>query len=295
MYRLSLQKNQQGAIPIPLLVAIIAVIGFIGIVNLAPFKNNLLSQIFKKDSSFAAGAATVIVSNNSTGTIQTQLSTNNVWAGSVDSAPGGQSKLNALNAPLIRLHVGDDGGAQAMPEIRTNQWANTGESQPFQNLDNLVNNVFASGQEPLMNFKFAPDFMWACYPNSVGASANQTQGSGAVKDLTFAPFAQYMARIVSYYNKGSMLTETGITITNPIGTSHKITWWELWNEPDLNNETPCAPSTGNGLTYQQYTTMWNAATQAMLAVDPTLKFVGPATAAANSVHRPQPAISMLII
>ena len=56
---------------------------------------------------------TVAVTTTQIGTIQTQLSTNTVWAGSVDSAPSGQAKLNALNAPLIRIHVGDDGGAQA--------------------------------------------------------------------------------------------------------------------------------------------------------------------------------------
>ena len=121
----------------------------------------------------AATTASVTVTGSQNGTIQTQLSTNNVWAGSVESAPGGQAKLNALQAPLVRLHVGDDGGAPALPEIRSGQWANTGESRPFQNLDTLVTNVFTAGQQPLMNVKFAPDFMWSCYPNSVGVSANQ--------------------------------------------------------------------------------------------------------------------------
>lgn len=68
-----------------------------------------------------AAAQSVTVTTTQTGTLQTQLSTNSVWAGAVESAPSGQAKLNALNAPLVRLHVGDDGGAQAMPRIRTNQ------------------------------------------------------------------------------------------------------------------------------------------------------------------------------
>jgi hypothetical protein len=196
----------------------------------------------------------------------------------IDDTPGGQSKLNTLKAPLVRVHAGDDGGRQAIPQIKTNQWSNTGESRPFENLDNLVDAVFASGQQPVMNIKFAPDFMWSCYPNSIGANANQTQGVGQIKDLTFQQYAQYMARLVSYYNKGSMVTEQGVTITNPAGTSHKITWWEPWNEPDLNNETPCAPNSGNGLTPQQFLTMWNAAVPAMKAVDSSIKLVGPATA-----------------
>src|SRR5205823_5873850 len=94
----------------------------------------------------AATPQTVTIATTQTGTIQTQLSTNNVWAGAVENAPSGQAKLNALNALLIRLHVGDDGGAPAIPQIRTNQWANVGETRPFQNLDTLVNNVFSAGQ-----------------------------------------------------------------------------------------------------------------------------------------------------
>ena len=87
-----------------------------------------------------------------------------------------------------------------------------------------------------------------------------------------------MARLVSYYNLGHMTTETGTVINNPAGTSNRIDYWEPWNEPDLSNETPCVPDTGVALTPDEFLTMWNAVVPAMLAVDPTLKFVGPATA-----------------
>lgn len=227
-------------------------------------------QSFRQEA--ATATATVFVTNVATGKIQTQMSTNNVWSGMIDQATGAQAKLNALHAPFVRIHAGDDGGAQeAMPEIKYNNW-------DFSALNALVDNVTKTGQKPLMNIKFAPDWMWTCYPNSIGVSPNQTQGTGTVKDLTFQTFAQYMARLVSYYNKGSMITETGAVITNPAGANNRIMYWEPWNEPDLNNETPCAPSNGNGITPAQYVTMWNAVTSAMLAVDPALKFVGPATA-----------------
>jgi hypothetical protein len=77
-----------------------------------------------------------------------------------------------------------------------------------------------------------------------------------------------------------MITENGTRIDNPKATSNRITYWEPWNEPDLSNETPCNVSTGGGeaLTPAQFVTMWNAVAPAMLAVDPTLKLVGPATA-----------------
>jgi hypothetical protein len=139
----------------------------------------------------------------------------------------------------------------------------------FQMLDILVNDEMAYGQTPLMNIKFAPDWMWTC---------SHFGDPGHVQDLTFQTYAQYLARLVSYYNLGFMTTETGATIVNPAGTANRITYWEPWNEPDLANETPCVPSSGEALTPSQFVTMWNAVTPAMLAVDPTLKFVGPATA-----------------
>jgi hypothetical protein len=197
--------------------------------------------------SLAATTANVTVTNTNAGTVNTQLSTNIVTWAPLNGTTGAQTKFNSLHAPLVRIHLGDD-GIPTMPEIRQNQWANNigsySESRPFEFLDELVSEVYASGQDPLMNVKFAPDWMWACYPNSIGI--NGAQGTGAVTDLTFNTFAAYMARLVDYYNKGSMVTEQGATITNPSGTSHKITYWELWNEPDLNNETPCAPNSGVG-------------------------------------------------
>jgi hypothetical protein len=218
----------------------------------------------------ATTTATITVTSTATGTMQTQMSTNNVWSGMIDQTTGAQQALNALHAPLVRLHVGDDGYPEAMPDLNQGQW-------DFSALNTLVNNVEKTGQQPLMNIKFAPDWMWTCYPSSIGVSSNSTQSPGTVKDLTFQTYAAYMARLVSYYNKGSMTTESGTVITNPAGTKNRVTYWEPWNEPDLNIETPCAPSNGLGITPAQYVTMWNAVTQAMLAVDPTLKFVGPAT------------------
>jgi Glycosyl hydrolases family 39 len=235
----------------------------------------LLSLLFivvprREIAAAATTTATITVTPTATGTMQTQMSTNNVWSGMIDQTAGAQQKLNALHAPLVRIHVGDDGYPEALPDLNQGQWN-------FSALDSLVNNVTKTGQQPLMNIKFAPDWMWTCYPNSIGVSANSTQGTGAVKDLTFQTYAAYMARVVSYYNTGSMTTESGTVIANPAGTKNRVTYWEPWNEPDLNNETPCAPSNGVGITPAQYVTMWNAVTQAMLAVDPTIKFVGPAT------------------
>ena len=210
----------------------------------------------------AAGPITVTVSNTAVGTLSTQVSTNNVWSGMLAQSATASANFKALAMPLVRIHVGDDGYPIAMPETKKGIWS-------FASLDTLVNDSFKSGQAPLMNIKFAPDWQWTC-------TTLYTQGT--VRDQTFVEYADYMARLVSYYNKGSMTTESGVVITNPAGTSHRIIYWEPWNEPDLNNETPCAPASGVALTPTQYVTMWNAVTARMLAVDPGLRFIGPATA-----------------
>lgn len=209
-----------------------------------------------------AADASVTVSSTSAGPLLTQLSTNNVWSGMLDGSSAALSNFRALKAPLVRIHVGDDGSPVAMPEVKQGAWS-------FAALDTLVNDSTKAGGDVVMNIKFAPDWMWTC---------STYQASGTVRDLTFQTYAAYMARLVSYYNKGSMTTESGQVITNPAGTSNRIVNWEPWNEPDLNNETPCAPPSGVGLTSAQYVTMWNAVVPKMLAVDPTLRFVGPATA-----------------
>src|SRR3954447_10996659 len=211
----------------------------------------------------AAPAVTVTVATGSSaGGLSTQISSNNVYAGLIDDNATAKANFAKLALPLVRLHVGDDSGRPAMPEINQNQWS-------FATLDELVNDETSLGLQPIMNIKFAPDWMWTC------TSFGQT---GTVRDSTFQTYADYMARLVSYYNRGSMTTETGTVITNPAGTANRITYWEPWNEPDLTNETPCAPAQGVALTPAQYLTMWNAVTAKMLAVDSTLKFVGPATA-----------------
>jgi hypothetical protein len=219
--------------------------------------------LFAVSGAIAATPVTVTVATaSSAGTLSTQISTNNVYAGLIDDNATAKANYAKLQLPLVRLHVGDDSGRPAMPEIQQNQWS-------FTNLDELVNDETSLGLQPIVNIKFAPDWMWTC--SSFGQQ-------GTVRDQTFQTYADYMARLVSYYNKGSMTTETGQAITNPAGTGNRITYWEPWNEPDLSNETPCSPPSGQALTPQQYLTMWNAVTAKMLGVDPTLKFVGPATA-----------------
>ncbi len=200
------------------------------------------------------------------------LSTQLVYHGILESIANGPARLNALHMPMIRIHAGTDaaypGSGPELPEgLTRGAWS-------FAELDSLVGYVDGAGSTPILNVRYAPNWMWTC-------SKPFTGQSGFLADTSYQTFGDYMARLVSYYNAGSMHTENNTLITNPAGTSHRIRYWEIWNEPDLSNETPCAPSSGVALTSAQYVAMWNVVAPKMRAVDPTIDLIGPTVANPN--------------
>ena len=215
------------------------------------------------------------------GTSLTRLSTQVVYPGIIEDA-GAQGALNSYAPPLMRIHAGTDGccwaggPGPALPEgVTQGSW-------DFAPLTQMIGNIHAYGGSPVLNIRYAPNWMWTCSAFSGAA--------GSVRDQTFNQFGDYVARLVSYYNLGHMTTEAGTTITNPAGTANRIGYWELWNEPDLSNEDPCHPADwGPALSGAQYLTMWNATVPKMLAVDPSVKVVGPtlATELAATSYVPQ--------
>ncbi|MDR3735593.1 MAG: hypothetical protein P4L10_08665, partial [Acidobacteriaceae bacterium] len=68
----------------------------------------------------------------------------------------------------------------------------------------------------------------------------------------------YAANLVRYYN-GTGFDWGGKHFQS--ASTHHITWWAIYNEPNINN-----------ITAAQYVQIYNALVPAMLAVDPTLKF-----------------------
>lgn len=234
-------------------------------------------------TALAAAAAVAVTPGTAVGPLATRLSTNLVYPGVVAGLPAGPARLAALAPPLLRLHAGTDGTwpggpAPALPAgLRQGDW-------DFSSLDQLVGTARASGGRPLLNIRYAPNWMWTC----AAYWSDTPQGVGTLADPSFATFAAYLARLVAYYNTGRMVTEAGATVANPAGTANRIDAWELWNEPDLANETPCHPADwGPALTPAQYLRMWNAAAPAMRAVDPTITLVGPATANAATGQDPE--------
>jgi hypothetical protein len=220
----------------------------------------------------AAASGTVSVDATSAiGTVTTQLSTQLVYPSVLAETPGGQARLSSYGPPLVRLHAGSDGCCWAGgPPPALPAGATKGDWN-FSGLDQMIGNVRAYGASPVVNVRYAPNWMWTCVAFSGAA--------GALRDLTFGEFGDYMARLVAYYNKGRMTAENGALVVNPAGTANRVTYWELWNEPDLSNEDPCHPADwGPALTPAQYLTMWNATVPKMLAIDASIRLVGPATA-----------------
>jgi hypothetical protein len=208
----------------------------------------------------AATASVTVDAANGIGTFNTQLDTQIHYPGMLEAA-GSRPLFRALSPPLVRILASSDGCCWAGGPAPMIPAGKEKGSWDFSSLDSVTNNIVAAGAAPVLDIFQAPEWMWDCT-------------TGKIRDGTFNDFGDYMARLVGYYNKGSFVAEDGHTITNPAGTANRIVYWELWNEPDLWS-IACEPNGNENITAAQYVTMWNATVSKMLAVDPSIKFIGP--------------------
>lgn len=216
----------------------------------------------------AAPAGDVVVTVNATsasGTIAARLGTQFVWPGSLDHATGTRERFGSLAPPLVRINATPLGTHPVLPAgMRQGDWN-------FENLDSMVNDIRRGGGSVVLTVAFPPGWIWTCR-------------AGATGDRTFGTFGDYMARLVAYYNHGSFVAENGRTITNAAGVANRIEHWELWNEPD--QFKGCEADGSNHLSPSDYVLMWNGTVPKMLAVDPTIKLIGPAVAHAITKNAP---------
>ena len=150
-----------------------------------------------------------------------------------------ENTMTALGTQHIRLQITTPEG---VPMV-----TNTGTASDwdFTVADQTVQPVLASADHsPEMQLATAPP--WMCNSNGQLDVANHAQD-----------FAAYAANMVRYYNKGGF-DWGGTHFQSP--SSYPITWWGIFNEPNL-----------NGLSAAQYTALYNVTVPAMLAVDPTIK------------------------
>ena len=216
----------------------------------------------------AGGTATVSAdAAGPIGTFDTQLGTQFHYPGSFDRAPLTRPLFRALGAPLVRILAAADGCCWPGGPSPMIPAGKVKGSWDFSSLDSVVNEITTAGAQPVLDIFQAPEWMWRC-------------PAGTIVDPTFGEFGDYMARLVGYYNKGSFVAEDGSTIANPAGLANRITYWELWNEPDWWS-IACPPKGNPNITARQYLTMWNTTAPRMLAVDPSIKLVGPSVASAS--------------
>jgi hypothetical protein len=151
--------------------------------------------------------------------------------------------LGNLQPQHIRLQGQSEGVPQGTAGSSSTAWN-------FTILDAITQPVLGVGDHsPEFQIAKAPPFMY------VDDDGNSFQ------DLTFNQFAGYAENLVQYYDTGGF-TSNGQTYVSPAYPTDTITWWGIYNEPNINNN----------LTPQQYVTMYNTLVPAMQAIDPSLKF-----------------------
>ena len=91
------------------------------------------------------------------------------------------------------------------------------------------------------------------------APAFLSNSSGQILPASIANFAQMSANLVRYYNTGGF-TDAGQLYQSP--TPYPVTWWGIFNEPDI-----------NGVTAAEYVTLYNTVVPEMAQADPSIKFV----------------------
>lgn len=125
-------------------------------------------------------------------------------------------------------------------------------SWDFTYIDGILNPIFTAGDNsPLYQIAMGPVFMY-----------NMNDPQQGFKDATYQEFADYCARLVKYYNKDGFTDGDGHTHVSKYASTWPITYWGIYNEPNINGFTP-----------QQYVDMYNVVVPAMKSEDPNIKLV----------------------
>ncbi len=146
---------------------------------------------------------------------------------------------------LMPQHILLPTALAGVPQVTASTW-------DFTTIDAVTQPVLTvSDRSPELRPFPAPAFMYVNGDNTAD-----------FLDPTFQQFAGYAQDLVRYYNSGGFTSSDGVSHVSPSYPNTKITWWGIYNEPNVNNN----------LTPQQYVQMYNALVPAMQAADPSLKF-----------------------
>ncbi|MGO9255056.1 MAG: hypothetical protein ACLQU1_01950 [Bryobacteraceae bacterium] len=163
-------------------------------------------------------------------------------------APNATTELTALYPWRTRVQVISDG----IPLTAPGTW-------DFTVLDTMLTPIQGTGDH-------SPEFQIGTAP------AYMSDTSGHILPGSIADFAQMSANLVRYYNTGGF-AGSGRQYQSP--TPYPVTWWGIFNEPDINNVP--AP---------EYVTLYNTVVPQMAQVDPSIKFVAVELAGTPQTYLP---------
>ncbi len=143
--------------------------------------------------------------------------------------PGAVTTLGKLGAQHVRLQPVSAG----TPQKADQTW-------DFSTLNAILDPVIRVGDKsPELQLAVAPAWM--------------DDSSGHLLPAHFQDFANYAAEMVKYYNTTTGFTDTkGVTHVHSATNLTPITWWGIFNEPNI-----------NGLTAAQYVQLYNMVVPAM--------------------------------
>ncbi len=163
-------------------------------------------------------------------------------------APNAPAELTTLNPWHTRVQVVSDG----IPLTAPGAW-------DFTELNTMLTPIQGAGDH-------SPEFQIGTAP------AYLSDSLGHILPGSIADFAQMSANIVRYYNTGGF-TDSGTHYQSP--TPYPVTWWGIFNEPDINNVTAA-----------EYVTLYNTVVPQMAQADPSIKFLAVELAEAPDTYLP---------
>jgi uncharacterized protein (TIGR03437 family) len=150
-------------------------------------------------------------------------------------APQAVGPLNGLEPQHTRVQVVSDGIPLSAPGV----WN-------FSELNTMLPVIQSTGDHsPELQIATAPAYM--------------NDANGNILPSSYADFASMSANLVEYYNTGGF-DAGGQHYQSP--NAYPVTWWGVFNEPN-----------GNGVTPQQYVSLYNSTASAMAQADPDIKLV----------------------
>lgn len=123
------------------------------------------------------------------------------------------------------------------------------------------------GHSAILNFSTIPQWMFQTekpvpYPNDPDQVTWDYEQGATLRDPSMKEVADYYARLAAWYTQGGFTDEAGKR--HDSGHRYSVPYWEVLNEPDLEHR----------LSPQIYTRLYDAVVEAMLKVQPRMKFVG---------------------